>query len=282
MESPVRSWVEDLSNDAYHKAGHDSSTTIRTFKDSPALYKAVADGRTKSKFTDSLRLGTVDHIILIEPDNAERLIAIKPVELCSEDGGLRTKVARAWKKQQEDAGLTVASQEEVDDAWLLREAVMANPATRDVIENATIHEQSIFWETASHKLKVRIDLGIELDGKIYDLKRAASSIGHFWTSVRDYEYGMQFALYQDGYQAFYRTRPECFWLLVAPNLRSRIEKCPAPLLEIGRQENAKALHQLNECRAGKRLWLREEDTKVCELDCPPHMVTAEPNNYESI
>lgn len=274
MEPPTRAWLEPLlTNEEYHnKAGHDSSTTIRTFMESPALYKAIADGRIKQKFTDSLRMGTLDHIVLTEPENVEKLVAIKPDELMSDDGGLRTKAAKEWKAAQEFAGRIIASQQELDEAWLLRECVMANPVTRRVIERATIHEHSIFWETASHKLKVRIDLGIELEGEIYDVKRCPSSIGHFWTSVREYGYGQQAALYQDGYEAYYGKRPKFFWLLVSPNLRCRIERCPRELLDAGRYANAKALDELRECREGRRPWYLADDAKVHVLDCPPHLI----------
>lgn len=283
MEPALNSRLVDLNIEQYHEESeHDSSTTIRLFASSPAHYKAVREGKMTFKQSDPQRLGSLDHVVLTELEKLDQLVAIKPANLMSEDGGLRTKEAKLWKFDQERLGKIVCSQQELDEALLLREAVMANPATRRVIEEATIREQSIFWETSSHKLKVRVDLGIELAHEIYDVKRVSTSIDYFWTSVRDYRYGCQAALYQDGYESYYHDRPKFFWLLVSPNLRCRVEQCPPELLEAGRHENAKSLFELNECRAGLRPWLREDDTKVGVLDCPPFMTPAEPSHYESV
>jgi hypothetical protein len=126
-------------------------------------------------------------------------------------------------------------------------------------------------------LKCRIDIGIEIDAELIDVKRT-ENIDDFHRAIDKYQYQAQAGLYCDGYEALYGVRPTFRYLLISPNgCDCCITKpMPAELIEVGRQMNAKALRELAECRAGLRPWLKEGYDVERDLDIPPYMIPQEP------
>lgn len=274
-----RAWTVNVDIEAYHAdLTHDSSSSLKLFRKSPAEYhERRVLGRITGTETQPQRLGKLDHVTVIEPHNFDKLVRIIPQEVLGKNGAKSTNAWYAW--EAENPGFIHALQSEVEQSRLLADKVRANPAIRKYLDRATIFEESIFWDNGIDLLKCRIDIGIELEAVIIDVKRT-KNMDDFWRAIQEHEYQAQAATYCDGYEAHYRVEPSFRHILLSPNgCDSCITKpMPLELIDVGRQMNAKALRELHECRAGIRPWLKEGYDVERDLDIPPWMIPSEPVN----
>ena len=274
--------TRDLTSEEYHaEREHDSNTTLRLFDRSPLEYYHVrVTGKRQLKETNPQRLGSLAHVLIIEPEKASQLIRVAPREIL---GKGEAKTTKAWDefKAAHAKYICCTPQEYHDTLWQANN-VHANPEVMKLLGRVTLREQSIFWSRGGWKMKCRLDLGCEFDAEIVDVKRT-SKIDEFWRSVRDYGYDCQAAIYSDGYEALYGERPVFRFLLVSDNLcDSCIVTLPPEAIALGRQKNAETKRMLLECRSGQRPWIKEGYDQTRELELPSHFYPAEPFIFEGI
>jgi hypothetical protein len=274
--------TRELTSEQYHaEREHDSNTTLRLFEKSPLEYYHVrVSGERKLDTTKPMRLGTLAHICIIEPEKIPELVRVIPAEVLGKNESRSTNAYKAWA--EEHASFTTCLQRELDEALWQARNVHQNSEVVRLLKRVTLREQSIFWSDGESRTKCRLDFGCEFDAEIVDVKRT-TSINEFWKAVRTYGYEKQAALYCDGYHARYGEMPAYRFLLVSDNLcDSCVRTMPPEAVDLGRKANIDTLRKLNECRAGLRPWIKEGYDETRLLEIPQHFYPVEPGTYQGI
>jgi exodeoxyribonuclease VIII len=195
----------DLTNAEYHASPAISKSGLDLIRKAPALYRWRQANPTEQ--TPAMRLGTLTHTVVLEPDLFERETAVRP-----EGIDRRTSAGKAdWAAFELEAeGKEIITNEEWTKLAAIRDAVRSHPAAAKALAGSPVIEQSIFWEADGIACRCRPDCVTER-GVIVDLKttRDASPEG-FAKSVASYRYHVQAAFYSDGYRAAFGEAPRGF------------------------------------------------------------------------
>ncbi|MGP9819238.1 PD-(D/E)XK nuclease-like domain-containing protein [Salinarimonas sp. NSM] len=192
-----------------------SSSGLRTlFSQSPAHYFATSPlnpNRVERTETQAFSLGRAAHHLLLGEADFARHFAVRPDEWKD----WRTNAAKAWRDEQEAAGLTVLKPDDLDAIRGMAASLAANPLVAAGILNGAI-EQSIVWKDAGTGLwlKVRPD-AIPGDGNdVADLKTTTSvAYDALAKTVAEYGYAMQGALIREGFRQVLGRDLETFSLV---------------------------------------------------------------------
>lgn len=190
-------WYRDLPNAAYHASAGVSSSQLKKLLDRTPAH--LRHGPALEQ-TESMRLGTAVHTLVLEPQKFEREIVVLP-EL-----NLRKKADR----QERDAllessdGRTLVSAAQFERAQAMAFAVHDHPTASALIEDV-IAESSIYWhatddETGARQLqKVRPDAICRGHNVLLDIKTCAdASYTGFVRTVEKYAYHLSAAMYLEG------------------------------------------------------------------------------------
>jgi hypothetical protein len=218
---------DGLPNEVYHGdccAGPSiSSTGIRICAKDPFLYwqtsplnpdverkkleeeaKRIEAGMPPppaSKFT-RFATGSAAHLMLLEPELVSQGIAVVPEEMLASNGALSTNAAKAFVKEQAEAGRVVLKPEEWDRICDMADALGSNPRVMKLLEGGTV-EQSHIWqdpETGVY-LKSRPDVMPKAGGEwIVDYKTTDRDDIEAWerAATCDHRLDMQAALQMAG------------------------------------------------------------------------------------
>ena len=266
----------DCTNEEYHAdMEHDSSSSLRTFEESPAGYyhKRVTGRLQRSKPTAAMRSGDLKHIAVIEPERYEKLAIVPPRTVLAKDGKRSGKAYLEWSAEHPD-NIQVSQKEHDDNRWI-QAVVWRNPNARRMLDAATLHEYSIFWTSPDgYKLKARIDLGLELESILCDVKNTENPPKWFKKSMKLYNYMGQAALYVDAYISMFGVVPAFRYLLIGSKAPywCCVRKIPPEVIQWGRRINAVTLARLYQCKEGHRPWYREGDDQVIDLEGSDTMV----------
>jgi exodeoxyribonuclease VIII len=195
----------DLTNAEYHASPAISKSGLDLIHRAPALYRWRQANPAEQ--TPAMRLGTLTHAIVLEPDLFERETAVRP-----EGIDRRTSVGKADLAafELEAEGREIISSEKGAKLAAIRDAVRSHPAAAKALADSPVIEQSIFWDVDGIACRCRPD-AVTARGVIVDLKttRDASPDG-FAKSVAQYRYHVQAAFYFDGYKAAFGEAPRGF------------------------------------------------------------------------
>lgn len=213
--------------------------------------------------TQALIFGTAAHKYILEQDEFEDEFVVAPKI------NRRTKAGKEeWGRWQEEAaGRTVISEDEMQKILEMAEAVRSNPTSKALLMTGE-HEVPITWTDPETGVicKCRPDVLTEYDGKKYivDYKTTASCEGYsFERSCRKYGYKLQAGMYTEG--VFATSLEEYGFAFVAqektPPYAVRVYFCDSGFIE----EGADMMHELlgiyKECsQSGK--WYGYEDREV--------------------
>lgn len=274
-----RVWHEPMSVEDYHAdMTHDSSSSLAVFNESPSRYYHLRiTKRIKPPAPSEVqRAGNACHAALLEPERLGELIAIVPDDVLSANAAKVGKAWEAWKA--EHAGQIHLKRDAYDLLRWKIDAVWSNPQCAKLLSEATVREHSIFWiDDEERRLKARLDLAVEIDCLIGDVKNTTRDESQFWRNVRDYGLHRQAALYCDSFVAKYGVEPR-FWYLIVhddPPFESCVRTFPADAITLGRRQNAETLTKLYECKRGQRPWSREGYDEVRELTIPTFFYPAD-------
>ena len=156
----------------------------------PAHFKAKVSGLIADEQTPAMRLGSMIHRAILEPETVAGAWVVKP-----EGMTFTTKEGKEWKAAQT---LPIITSQEADTISGMRDSVHAHPAVKRVLANART-EVSLFANGEDGVLrKARIDALPEGGNVIVDIKSCQSADPDLMAkSVVAYRYDVQAAYYLD-------------------------------------------------------------------------------------
>ena len=164
-------------NDDYHKTLHLGSSGVRQLIKSPNHYRQMMVEEKKS--TSDMIKGTLTHMAILEEVEFFRAIefdyAIKPEGL-----SLSTKEGKAWKKEAEDKGQTIITDQDYVDIYQMQKSVKSHPQIAKIFTFPGEAEVSYYAVDPDYNLpvKARPDFTQVLDGEtvVYELKTTSKPI----------------------------------------------------------------------------------------------------------
>lgn len=155
----------------------------------PAHYKARRDGLVENEQTPAMRLGSLVHRAVLEPDTMAGAFVVKP-----EGMNFATKEGKAWRAEQT---APIITQEEADQIHGMVRSVWAQPMAKRILHNAKT-EQCLFAQDSHGTIrKARLDALVG-GSVIPDLKTSASADPQeFERSLGKFRYHVQAAYYID-------------------------------------------------------------------------------------
>ena len=198
---------DGLPMDEYHRMAALSSSGIKKLLRSPAHYLVE---RTQSRApTESMRIGTAVHTLLLEPDRAGEIVVMPEFNRRTKDGKAE---AEAWLARNADRQAFDA--ETFERIHRAAEAARAHPAASELLSDG-IAERSILWRDAKTgaQCRARYDWH-RSDGGIVDVKTAqdASPEG-FRRAIGAFQYHVSAAWYFLGAEHVLNATP-AFWAFV--------------------------------------------------------------------
>ena len=242
--------IKGISNEAYHKASGVSKSQLDQFAKSPAHY--LASLTTPRKETPAMRIGSIFHGMILEPERVK--IAVAPV--CDK----RTKEGKAtWEAFcLENAGAEIVTAEEGEMLNGMVASVMAHPAARALLSGPGIAEGSCWWndEQSGELCRCRPDFYRADLGIVVDLKSTedASPEG-FARSIAKYGYHRQNAMYVDGVESATGDFVKGFVFVVTEKAApycTAVYSLDMQGIEIGRDQYKRLLLDLADCKIAKK------------------------------
>jgi len=227
--------VNDLSNKEYHSHDSISSSGLKLIAKSPKHFwsQHINPERTKSEPTDEMKLGTLCHTMVFEPEKFEDEFGIMPAGIKK-----NTKEGRQLYSEYEKKylGKTIVSEEDLDIAKTVSNEVNSHPRLSLVKNKKGIAEQSIFFTYKGVNFRIRPDYSILpslkfQNGIIFDLKTTKEAdYAGFSRQAYNLGYWIQAALYCIGYQIAYNTQDLPEFIFIAA------EKSDPFIVEVYRAE----------------------------------------------
>jgi len=155
----------------------------------PAHFRARKSGVIKSEETPAMRLGSLTHRAILEPDTMAGAFVVKP-----DDMSFTTKEGKAWKAEQT---LPIIASDEANSISRMVDSVWANKSAARILKDAQT-EKSLFAED-EHGTTRKCRLDALTGGNIIpDIKTCASAdVAEFERSIAKYRYYVQAAYYLD-------------------------------------------------------------------------------------
>lgn len=247
-----------------------SNSELSLFDKSPRAYHK---GSWKEP-TTSMRVGSLDHCLLLEPAKFAARYTVQPdfhldEANCTADGRQTTSKATSYVKAKAkafgdlNAGREVVEQSWYDNALSLLTEVEANETAAAILFANQPAEVSILWEERGLPMKARIDkLG---DGILVDLKTTNDAC-NFACTIARYGYHRQMAHYQRGWHALTGESRACWLVAVEPNPPHTVLAAPLSddALSEGHAARARLLDGLEACLFCD-VWPAKPNPKYWEL-----------------
>lgn len=234
----------------YHKSAATSKSQLDQLAKSPAHY--LASLTTQRKETAAMRIGTLFHGLVLEPERVK--IAVAPV--CDK----RTKDGKAtWEAFcLENVGAEIVTAEEGEMLTGMVASVRAHPAASALFSGPGIAEGSAFWidEYSGELCRCRPDFYRQDLGIIVDLKSTEdASPDGFARSIAKYGYHRQNAMYADGVESSTGDFVKGFVFVVTEKSApycTAVYSLDMQGIEIGRDQYKGLLLDLADCKISKK------------------------------
>jgi hypothetical protein len=164
MSEHITSGIHDMPAEQYFASNATSNSDLKWIAPpyTPAHYRAYKLGQIDKEETEAMRIGTLTHRCILEPDKMRDSYTIRP------DGmKLTTKDGMAWKAEQGEK--IILAQKTADMIERMMLSVWDHPQAKQII-SASDREQSLFADDDGLRLKSRVDCLPKAGNIIADLK----------------------------------------------------------------------------------------------------------------
>lgn len=211
-----------------------------------------------SKETESMRLGTLTHLMVLEPHRMSEDVAIAP------EINRRTKAGREkWKEfEGSSEDKLVVTKDQAFLAEAMAEAVLTHPAAAEILEDFE-PEVERFWtdDLFGTECKAKLD-GVRSDGLIIDLKTAMdASVSGFNRAIFNHCYHTQAAWYMAGQARHGSPAPTGFVFIAVGNTAPHevsVVRMTNEALAIGRRTVTDWLYEYHQ-RKKNNNWISNPD-----------------------
>lgn len=239
--------VQWISNEAYHKSAGVSKSQLDRFAQSPAHY--LASLTMPRKETEAMRIGTLFHTLVLEPEKADFVVG--------PNINKNTKEWKAFKAEAEASGQVVI--DEGDNAMLqgMVASIKAHPAASALLSGPGIAEGSCWWydERSGELCRCRPDFYRQDLGIIVDLKTTDdASPEAFAKSIAKCGYHRQNAMYVDGVEAVTGDYVKGFVFVVTEKSApycTAVYSLDTQCAELGRDQYKRLLLDLADCKIAR-------------------------------
>ena len=188
--------IHDIPAREYHAIEAASASKLRRlWQSTPAHFKADMD---TPKDSPALRLGSLAHSLILEPEKPLGGIAVPPEEYApGKPWNYNAKVCKQWRNKQKDAGNEVITADEYATLQGVLRSVAAHPFARATLEAGRAEVSCIVTaDTEGVPVKCRIDFVPDAGDFLVDLKTAQSAEPReFERAAYSHGYHIQAALY---------------------------------------------------------------------------------------
>jgi exodeoxyribonuclease VIII len=183
---------KQMPADAYFAHPAVNKSLLDLVGKAPSLAQAFLAGTYSREKTASMKLGSLVHALVLEPDTFSERYALAP------EGDRRTKAGKEAFEQflTESEGKDVITSSDYETAQAMAESVREHPSASLLLREGD-PEVSVFAELAGTACKCRIDW-LRPDGILVDLKTTKdASSSAFARSCASFDYPVQAAMYLD-------------------------------------------------------------------------------------
>ena len=239
--------IQGVPNNQYHAGPGVSKSQLDHIAKSPAHY--LASLTTQRKETPAMRIGSIFHGMILEPETTH--IAVAPV--CDK----RTKEGKAIFAEFEanNARSCIVTAEEGEMLNGMVTSVRAHPAANALLSGPGIAEGSAYWvdEQSGELCRCRPDFYRQDLGIIVDLKSTRdASHKEFAKAIGNYGYHRQSAMYADGVEAATGDYIKGFVFVACESTAPyavAVYQLDMQGVEAGRIEYQRLLQDLADCKA---------------------------------
>lgn len=218
---------------------HISISELNLLDKAPIVFKKYIIDGVERKKSKALRIGTLWHTVLLEPEKIGDFIVSR-----SDDE--RTLFFKEAEKEAKEKNTIAVSKKELDQALTARDEIMSHPKIKTLLQGALV-ERAMFWESDGVKCKGKFDAYNH--GALIDFK-TTESIRGFQDSILSYNYHRQMAFYLDGLNACDVSCNRVYWIVCekeSPYLH-KVFECDKESIFFGRQEYRELLKKYKECK----------------------------------
>jgi len=213
----------------------------------PAHYRAKKSGLLEDEQTPAMRMGSMVHRAVLEPETLSGAWVVKPQGM-----NFTTKEGKEWKAAQT---LPIIGQEEADTITGIVDAVWSHPIAKRVLKGAKT-EVCLFAQDDHGTLrKGRLDALPAAGNAILDLKTSVSADPQeFEKSLAKYRYHVQAAYYLDLCKLLGIDRTEFLFIVVekAAPFAVGVYAIDPQAVELGRREYRRDLQLVRTCTEENR------------------------------
>lgn len=220
----------DIPGEVYHASLALSKSQLSKFSQAPRLYQWHFLEGNPVKETEDMLIGTVAHLLALEPENFKNRYYILP-------GGVRRdKRTDAFKDHiREAAGRPILRTEDLEKAGGVAAALLKDPAASLLLQSVEGQrgyaehkiEQSYFWNDPETGLDLRCRPDDERsDGVIVDLKITTSAEPEaFARNAFNFNYDLSVAQTCAGFEAVHGHPPAEYCLIAAEKTAPHLISC---------------------------------------------------------
>ena len=242
-----------------------SKSLIVSFAADPGAWKAAPPKVT----TKAMRAGSLLDCLLTTPQEMKSRYTVSPFD------SFRTNEAKAWREAQENGGIEVVTQDQIDSANAQVMAIMAHPFAAKLM-NGSRRQVAFRHETKyGFDSKGLIDIVPTDDETLVDLKTCQPSALESRRSLQrhifDWGYHIQAGAYVEGYSiasGSERTRFKFIFVTSTAPFRVAVIELPMAAIQFGAYQYRAGVARFAECIENDR-WPSIWDGEV-SLDLPEY------------
>ena len=265
--------IDHSPNEEYHARPGVSASQLKELALSPvAFYHRYIVGEAPPKSSDALSFGTLLHLWgELRDELFWPRTRIAPADVLTATGQFG-KAAKEWQKTL-PADAIPLSPSDHQKLWLQTRQILANKASRDLIEQSVDREFNVAWKWFGHDCRCRVDGATEK--VFYDFKTTSDVEPRytFHSSVKKWRYDLQAAMY--GAAAVAAGWPAHSMVFVITSTvypyHCHVARLPDALVAKGRRRCLALLEELQR-RKEWDCWLPDDYGEIHELYVPRYML----------
>jgi len=210
----------------------------------PAHYRAKKLGLVETEQTPAMRLGSMVHRAILEPDTIKDAWVVKPAGM-----NFATKEGKEWKASQT---LPIISEDEDVALRGMMDSVWSNPNAKRIISGSDVERSAFATDSDGILRKARIDILPKTGNIVADLKTTASADPQeMEKSIAKYRYNVQAAYYLDILKLLGIERTQFLIIAVEkePPFASAVYALDPDAIEWGRKQYRRDLALVRHCEA---------------------------------